>query len=362
MAEHDNRLPAPGEKRAAQAAARRALTHKSLRFLIATGVPLVASYIHGFGSWFIYLMLGSTLGFTGDSGGKPLLRLGFMSIGPLSLLVGTAIGTFCHFENAEWLFFAVAIVTGFFYALVENRHGHMVMMPRFMGYGLVFGYAVAPISWFDTGLLFFSLAWAWVVSLLWDFVTGEKRPFSVPSLRRSIVRSYLKAPTRWRFAVSTGISVALALLTCIFIGNQHLYWTMLTMLIVLHYDLKNSASQITHRVTGTLLGAFFVITLVYLQVSPVVFFAASIAVTILRWPAFAVHSGLGTACITAFVLLLAELSAPGSHNSLPVLKDRLLATFIGCSFSLFTLDLDSILHRLVFIVRKFRRSIGRRSA
>jgi uncharacterized membrane protein YccC len=137
------------------------------------------------------------------------------------------------------------------------------------------------------------------------------------------------------------------LLTTVFTGNRHAYWTMLTMLIVLHYDIRESALQITRRVTGTLIGVFFVILLVSLHATPLQLLLASLLITILRWPAFALHSGLGTACITAFVLLLAEMSIPAGVDKMPVLIDRLLATFIGCAFSLFTLELDYFL-RLIF--------------
>jgi uncharacterized membrane protein YccC len=138
---------------------------------------------------------------------------------------------------------------------------------------------------------------------------------------------------------------------------------MLTMLIVLHYNINESALQITRRITGTLIGVFFVILLAKLNATPLQLLLASLLVTILRWPAFAVHSGLGTACITAFVLLLAEMSIPSGVNRMPVLLDRLMATFIGCAFSLFTLELDAflqfILHACGHLVRHLRRRRGK---
>ncbi|MDR2991302.1 MAG: FUSC family protein, partial [Burkholderiaceae bacterium] len=153
----------------------------------------------------------------------------------------------------------------------------------------------------------------------------------------------------------TGIAVGLALLTTTFTGNRHAYWTMLTMLIVLHYNINESALHITRRITGTLIGVFFVIFLVKLGATPLQLLLASLLVTILRWPAFAVHSGLGTACITAFVLLLAEMSTPTGINPMPVLIDRLLATFIGCAFSLFTLELDYFLRYFIHSCSKLKQ-------
>jgi hypothetical protein len=324
------------------------LAHKTLRFLMTSGVPFIAAYLHGLGSWILYLILSAILGFVGDAGGPPLLRLGFMAVGPLSIGLGALIGTLCYFGQLQWLFLAIAVLTGMVYALVENRHGHMVMVPRFTGYGLVFGYSVTPLDRLDVILLIAALIWAWLVSLVWDAVTRRKQLFSVPSLRQSILRGYVHAPMRWRLAVSTGISVGLALLTTLFTGNRHAYWTMLTMLIVLHYNINESALHITRRITGTILGVFFVILLAKLNATPLQLLLAGLLVTILRWPAFALHSGLGTACITAFVLLLAEMSIPAGVNKMPVLLDRLMATFIGCAFSLFTLELDAFLQLVLY--------------
>jgi uncharacterized membrane protein YccC len=135
---------------------------------------------------------------------------------------------------------------------------------------------------------------------------------------------------------------------------------MLTMLIVLHYNVSESALHITHRITGTLIGVFFVIFLAQLNATPLQFLLASLLVTILRWPAFAIHSGLGTACITAFVLLLAEMSIPAGVDRMQALIDRLLATFIGCAFSLFTLEVDNFLGHFLLLCRKLGRRLRRR--
>jgi hypothetical protein len=302
------------------------LAHKTLRFLITSGVPLIAAYWHGLGSWILYLALGGILGFVGDAGGPPLLRLGFMAVGPASIGLGALIGTWCFFGQADWAFFCIAVLIGVVYALVENRHGHMVMVPRFVGYGLAFGYSVTPLDRLDALLLALALLWAWLVSMLWDTVTRRKQPFSVPSLRRSILRGYVHAPLRWRLALSTGIAVGLALLTTVFTGNRHAYWTMLTMLIVLHYNINESALHITRRITGTVIGVFFVILLVKLGATPL-------------------------------QLLLAEMSIPVGINPMPVLIDRLLATFIGCAFSLLTLELDAFLQLVLCLCRRLARCL-----
>ncbi len=324
---------------------------RTIRFVITVGLPLLAAYHYGMGGWVLYLIFGALLGFVGDVGGPPLLRLRFMAVGPGSLLVGALLGSFSLWLS-PWLFFFFAIANGVLYGLVENRHGHLIMLARFLGYGLVFGYAVAPLTGMDCLYTLASLLWAWLMSLAWDVGTRRFTPLSVPSFRRSLWRSHRQAPKHWRFALSAGISIALAYLICLFTGNQHPYWTTLTILIVLHNDMSNSAALISQRVSGTLLGVFAVVGLVYLHISPFGLLLCALLAATLRWPAFHLHYTLGTACITAFVLILGMLMLPPGQDGLPVLQDRLLATFIGCAFALFTMQIDAF---LTFLHRGWRR-------
>ena len=315
---------------------------RTLRFVLTVGAPLLAAYHYGMGGWVLYLIFGALLGFVGDAGGPPLLRLRFMAVGPGSLLVGALLGSLCLWLS-PWLFFLFAIANGVLYGLVENRHTHLVMMTRFLGYGLVFGYAVAPLTWTDALLTLCSLIWAWLLALVWDLVARRTSPLSVPSFRRSLWRSHRQAAKHGRFALSAGISIALAYLTCLFTDNQHPYWAILTILIVLHNDMSNSAAMISQRVSGTLLGVFAVVGLVMLPLGPFGLLLCALVAATLRWPAFHLHYTLGTACITAFVLILGTLMLTPGQDGLLVLQDRLLATFIGCAFALFTLQVDTFL-------------------
>lgn len=320
----------------------RSVKHRTLRFVLTVGTPLLTAYQYDMGSWVLYLSFGGLLGFSGDVGGPAFIRLRYMAVGPSFLIFGALLGTLSLWWSA-WLFFGLAIVIGYLYGLVENRHSHLITATRFMGYGLVFGYAVAPITLFDMALTFSTLIWAWLVSLFWDMATRQATPLTTPSVRRSLWRSYRQAAKHSHFALATGFSIALAYLICLFTGNEYPYWAILTILIVLQNDVRNSATRISERVSGTILGVFAVVAVVSLSTYPLVLLIAALIAATLRWPAFQLHPTFGTACLTSFILLLATLSLPPNADNLSVLQDRLLATFIGCSFALFTTQLQLFL-------------------
>lgn len=320
----------------------RSVTHRTLRFVLTVGTPLLTAYQYEMGSWVLYLSFGGLLGFAGDVGGRPLIRLRYMAVGPGFLLLGALLGSLSLWWST-WLFFVLAIMIGYLYGLVGNRHSHLITATRFLGYGLVFGFAVAPITWSDAALTLSSLTWAWVVSLAWDLGIRQHTPLNTPSIRLSLWRSYRQAAKQGHFALATGLSMALAYLICLFTGNDYPYWAILTMLIVLQNDVRNSASRIAERVSGTILGVFAVVALVSLSTNPLTLLIAALVAATLRWPTFQLHPTFGTACLTSFILLLATLSLPPSADNLSVLQDRLLATFIGCSFALFTTQLQLFL-------------------
>ncbi|XDZ51077.1 FUSC family protein [Neisseriaceae bacterium CLB008] len=317
----------------------RTLKHRTLRFLITVGTPLLLAYQYEMGSWVLYLSLGGLLGFSGDVGGPAFIRLRYMAVGPGFLILGALLGTFSLWAST-WLFFGLAIVIGYLYGLVEKRHSHLITATRFLGYGLAFGFAVAPITGFDITLTLSSLTWAWLVSLSWDLLTYHATPLNTPSIRRSLWRSYRQAYKHHYFALATGCSIALAYLICGFTGNDYPYWAIITILIVLQNDVRNSASRISERVSGTLLGVFCVVAVVSFHPHPLTLLVAALTVATLRWPALQLHPTLGTACLTSFILLLATLSLPAEADSLTVLRGRLLATFIGCAAALSTTQLE----------------------
>src|SRR3984893_17099478 len=121
-----------------------ALFHQVLRFLTTVGLPVVGAIVEGVQPWLIYAVLGSVLAFVGDEGGPPLHRLGYMTIGPAGLVVGAPVGTATG--SLPIVFLIIIFALGLFYGLVEGGHGHLLLLSRFMGYGLVMGNAVMPLD------------------------------------------------------------------------------------------------------------------------------------------------------------------------------------------------------------------------
>lgn len=312
------------------------LLHRAARFTVTVMIPVAVGLIKGIDTWLVFAVLGAILSFVGDEGGKPLTRLACMAAGPLSLLAGAALGTFITGEHGTLL--AVAILVGIAYGLVESAHPHLLIATRFFGYGLVLAAAVKPAAALDALAACSALLEAWLISLAWDFLHGGLRPLlaaPIPALT-AIVRG---ANGKWIFAVSTGISVALAFIVGKWLGPGHPYWTTLTILVVLRSEMQDSVDMITHRITGTLLGVLIVGLIVTHLPGKVPMLLGLVFAAALRWPAFRLHTSLGVTCLTIFVLLLGELLAATQAEAVHALKDRLLATFIGCSFGLFALAL-----------------------
>jgi hypothetical protein len=127
--------------------------------------------------WSIYAVLGAILAFVGDEGGTASQRLGYMAIGPIGLVVGTAVGT--AVASQPVIFLGIMFLLGLFYGLVEGGHVHLLQLARFTGYGLVMGYAVTPINLNDGVATAAAVVEAWLISLLWDLARGGLRPLGV---------------------------------------------------------------------------------------------------------------------------------------------------------------------------------------
>ena len=146
------------------------LFQKVMRFLTTIGLPVAVAIVEGVQPWLIYAVLCAILAFLGDEGGTPLRRVGYMAIGPAGLVVGAAIGTAT--SALPILFLIVIFMLGLFYGLVEGGHGHLLLLARFVGYGLVMGNAVTPLDLGDCAASGAAVVVAWTTSLLWDLARG----------------------------------------------------------------------------------------------------------------------------------------------------------------------------------------------
>jgi uncharacterized membrane protein YccC len=321
------------------------LPQQVLRFVLTVGLPVTAAFAAGMKPWSIYAVLGAILAFVGDEGGTALKRLGYMAVGPLGLVVGTAVGTAVGSQPV--IFLGIIFLLGLIYGLVEGGHVHLLQLTRFTGYGLVMGYAVTPIDFNDCAATAAAVAEAWLISLLWDQARGGLRPLGVEPVWNAVIATLRGWRTRWTFALCAGLTMTAANLAGAWLGLGHPYWATLTILVVLRSEVEPSANVIIDRVLGTLMGIAAVALLVTVTTGQGPLLAGMIIAAALRWPAFRVHVALGTAAITIFVLLLAELLATSPRAATHLLQDRLLATMVGCCFAMAGLGLRRIFdHRL----------------
>src|ERR1700722_19999960 len=317
------------------------LLHQVLRFLTTVGLPVIAAIVEGVQPWLIYATLGAILAFLGDEGGTPLRRLGYMTIGPAGLVVGAAVGTA---TGALPIPFLIIIFTlGLFYGLVEGGHDHLLLLARFIGYGLVMGNAVTPLNLADSAAAGAAVVDAWGISLLWDVARRQLRPLGVMPIGDATKAALTNWRNRWSFSLCSGFVIVAANLAGRWLGLGHPHLATLTILVVLRSEMAPSADLITDRVLGTLLGVTAVALLVTAAPGQGPLLAGMIVAAALRWPAFRLHVALGTAAITVFVLLLGELLAASPRAANHLLQDRLLATMGGCCFAMAGIGLYRIL-------------------
>jgi Fusaric acid resistance protein-like len=308
------------------------LLQQVLRFVLTVGLPVTAAFTAGMKPWSIYAVLGVILAFVGDEGGTAPQRLGYMAIGPLGLVVGTAVGSAA--ASLPIIFLGIIFLLGLFYGFVEGGHVHLLQLARFTGYGVVMGYAVAPIDLNDCIATAAAVVEAWLISLLWDLTHGRLRPLAVEPVWNAVKVTLTGGRTRWTFAMCAGLTITAANLAGTWLGLGHPYWATLTILVVLRSEIEPSANMIIDRVLGTLTGIAAVALLATVTTGQGPLLAGMIVSAALRWPAFRLHVALGTAAITIFVLLLGELLAASPRAASHLLQDRLLATMVGCCFAM----------------------------
>lgn len=321
------------------------LWHRVLRFLPSVGIPVIAALVLGVHPWIVYAVLGAVVSFLGDCGGRAGERLGYMAVGPVALVAGAAIGTVSI--GVPVLFLGVAFLLGLYYGLVEGGHAHLLLLARFLGYGLVMGHVVAPIDWVDCAVAFAVTVQTWGISMLWDWGRSGIRPLSVAPAWAALRTAFRGWRARWTFALCAGVCVVSANVAGGWLGLGHPYWATLTVFIVLRSEVVSGAEMVTDRVLGTLLGVGAVAALLALEPSHAWLLVAMALAAVARWPAMSLDGGLGMAAATIFALLLGELIAPTWEARISVLHDRMLAIMVGCCFAMAASGLNRHLERLI---------------
>ena len=319
------------------------LSHRVPRFLLTVGIPVTAALVLGVHSWLVYAVLGAIVSFIGDTGGPPVQRLGHMAIGPLALVAGATIGTASM--DLPPAFLLAAFVLGFYYGLIEGGHEHLLLLARFLGYGLVMGHSVAPLGSVDCVAAIAVILQSWVISVLWDHLRGRQRPDSAGPIRPALAAAFLGWRTRWHFALCAGICMVAASVAGTWLGLGHPHWATLTVLVVMRSDLGSGAEMVTDRVLGTIAGVAIVAVLLAVVPSHGWLLACMTLAAATRWPAANANNALGVVSVAVFALLLAELVAPTAQAGMHVLQDRMLAIMVGCCFAMAATGLNRHLDR-----------------
>lgn len=349
MAETSRERPVPESETARARWHGDGLVARSIRFALTVMAPISAGLVVGVDFWMIYAMVTSILAFTLDTGGPALHRLGWMGAAGLVVIAGTGIGTLVA-GDMPLIVVAFALV-GVLYALVESIHPSAAAAARFMCLTLAVGALYAPLKGVDVAVVGAFVLYAWAVSLAWDFITGLPRPSTAPLLPTVFARIRATERERWVFAAAVAIAVPLAFLTSLTLGLHRPYWALIAIVLVLRADALSSRQLMVQTLAGTLLGVAAALVYGYaLPFHAALLFGMAVA-ALIRWPAQQLHGALGTAALTAFIMLLLELVAGSVGGAAHDIVERLIDVVVGCAFAMVALVLDrfgqSVLRRVL---------------
>lgn len=137
-----------------------------------------------------------------------------------------------------------------------------------------------------------------------------------------------------RHALRMAVAAAAAFTLTLGWPVEHDYWLTIVLLMTLQPDVATTMARAAERIGGTTLGAAIGAAVALLLPSPI---WAAIAVLILAVPTAAmrrVSFGVFVAGVSAVVVLLLQISAPGQGEALHVAMQRALYTLVGGGFAL----------------------------
>lgn len=299
---------------------------RSIRFTLTVMAPIVVTLATGPKNWVVYAMVSAIVAFAGDAGGPPLARLGWMTTGPLALSIGLALGALA---TGHLVFvFALSMLAGLAYGLVETAHPHLLLATRFFAFGVVLAGLVSPPVPVDFLAILVMLGISWLISLASDLHDRQWHPLSVPPA--ASIGLSLKGPAgpRVAFAIAVMLSIGAALLAAQMLGSLRPSWTCLTVVLVMRSEVISSFRLAVERVVGTLGGVVTAVLIADLGNHRLTLIAMALAAFV-RWPAQQFHNALGVFCLTLFVLLMVEIVSPDSRTTALLLHERLTDTIIG---------------------------------
>lgn len=223
--------------------------------------------------------------------------------------------------------FAAALVAGF----VHGRTPGLEALPRF-GLCCLVVTAFLPVD--IRASLLASLAGIAVAAatvLVDGFLRRERKDAFV---------AQTNASAAWpgpRFSLIYGAAAAVGLLVGTRWGGVRPYWVTITTLLVMQPDRRANTIRVAQRMLGTIAGvvlAFAAVRALPDAVRSTGLVALALALPFL-WPlGFERNYGLGTAVLSAWVLILIDTALPNADLVTALFRARLTDTAIGCALAL----------------------------
>ena len=249
---------------------------------------------------------------------------GFVVFGVLG---GLGIAVAGHVGAIIAVVFALALVAGF----VHGTAPGLEALPRF-GLCCLVVTAFLPI---DIGTSVFAAVigtiLAIMIVLMDDQIRRGRRRLDVVKVKAGAGRP---GP---RFSLIYGCAAAVGLGVGVLWGGQRPYWVTVTVLLVMQPDRRANTVRVAQRFLGTIAGvvaAFVVVRALPDAVRPAGLLALVLTLPFF-WPlGFERNYGLGTAALSAWVLLLIDTALPDADLVAALFRARLSDTAIGCLIAL----------------------------
>ena len=315
------------------------LIARSLRFTATAMAPMVAGLVLHQNYWVGYALLTCILGFTLDTGGSARHRAVLFATAGLVVLAGASLGA--AVAGHLWLTATALVATAALYALVEAVHPSAAFAARFFCLATAIAALDVPFRPGDVGVVVLFAAYAWLMSVGWDMMTGLWRTSTAPTL--SAIAAHLRATQgeRLLFAGIVAVAVAASFLVGRLLGLPHPQWAVFAVVIVLRDDTHFSRRVMVDLALGTVLGAGVAFLYGALVTSPAGLMVGLTLTALVRWPGQKLHGALGMAAMAAFIILLLQLV--GTLTAMPIYAaaDRVVDITLGCGFALAALAVNA---------------------
>ena len=140
-----------------------------------------------------------------------------------------------------------------------------------------------------------------------------------------------------RFSLIYGCAAATGLLVGLVWGGLRPYWVTITVLLVMQPDRRANTVRVVQRFLGTIAGVVF--AFVTVRIVPDAMRPGALLLLVLAlpfvWPlGYERNYGLGTAVLSAWVLILIDTAVPSADLVAALFRARLSDTAIGCAIAL----------------------------